>query len=576
MFFPPSWVSEPTMDAPDSITIEEFVNSDKHGRRPIRDSRIAYTCGYTGKSLSSWDVHDRTTPLSAAIATKLGLEPDSGSPLDKVIAVHAVNTIDYMLLVHAIHRISGVVTPASAAFTVSELQHQLKHIKAKALFTCAPLLAVAQEAAKRCGINKDRIFILDVPGFDSPVGYETIDQLVDTGRTLPPLKALKWTKGQSTRQPAFISITSGTSGLPKACVITHHNIISNILATVTFEKTTRSLLNFESQVTLGLLPMSHIFGLVTVAYCAAYQGDELVVLNKFDIKVLLNAIQRFKIERLFAVPPMVIQLLRNRELAKTYDLRSVRNLHTGAAPLGSETVDQVLKLWPHWHIGQGYGMTETATLISTTSEHDILKGSSGSLIPGVRAKLVGFDGTIITEYEKPGELMIQSPSVVPGYLNNEKANEEAFFTDEDGRWIRTGDEVLIRKSTAGHEHLFILDRIKELIKTKGYQVAPAELESRLLSHPMVDDCAVVPVPDEDAGEVPKAFVVLSPTAKGEDFAQLASSISRFVERDMAHYKRLKGGVEFIDAIPKSPSGKILRRLLKDKEKITRGARQTKL
>lgn len=112
------------------------------------------------------------------------------------------------------------------------------------------------------------------------------------------------------------------------------------------------------------------------------------------------------------------------------------------------------------------GMTETATLISTTSEHDILKGSSGSLIPGVRAKLVGFDGKIITEYEKPGELMIQSPSVVPGYLNNEKANEEAFFTDEDGRWIRTGDEVLIRKSTAGHEHLFILDRIKELIKTK--------------------------------------------------------------------------------------------------------------
>ncbi|KAF4463821.1 amp dependent ligase [Fusarium albosuccineum] len=390
-------------------------------------------------------------------------------------------------------------------------------------------------------------------------------------------------------------MSSGASGLPKACIITHHNIISNIRATATFEKTTRSLLNFDTQVTLGLLPLSHIFGLVTVAYCAAYQGDELVVLNKFDIKVLLSAIQRFKIERLFAkltivtktqVPPMVIQLLRNRELAKTFDLGSVRTLHTGAAPLGSETVDQVLKLWPSWHIGQGYG--------TTTSEHDILKGSSGSLIPGVRAKLVGPDGKVITEHEKPGELLIQSPSVVPGYLNNERADKEAFFTDEDGRWIRTGDEVLLRKSAAGHDHLFILDRIKELIKTKvrkqhleppgavpltsrvkGYQVAPAELESHILAHPIVDDCAVIPVPDENAGEVPKAFVVLSPTAKGTDLAEMADNISQLVERDMAHYKRLKGGVEFIDAIPKSPSGKILRRLLKDKEKTARAARRPK-
>ncbi|KAF5019121.1 hypothetical protein F66182_8890 [Fusarium sp. NRRL 66182] len=538
VFSPPSWLPESAIDTPDSITIEEFVNSDEHGRRPKKDSRNAYTCGHTGRSLSASDVYDRITPLATAIAAKLGFELGGESPLDRVIAVHAVNTVDYMLLIHAIHRLSAVATPASAACTVSELQHQLNITKVKAIFTFPPLLNVAQEAAKRSGISRDRIYILNVPGFDSSAGHETLEQLVATGRSLPPVKAPKWSRGQGIRQPAFISMSSGTSGLP---------------------------------------------------------GDELVVLNKFDIKVLLNAIQRFKIERLFAVPPMVIQLLRNRALAKTYDLGSVRNLHTGAAPLGSETVDQVLKLWPHWHIGQGYGMTETATLISTTSEHDILKGSSGSLIPGVRAKLVGSDGKIITQHERPGELMIQSPSVVPGYLNNEKANEEAFFTDEDGRWIRTGDEVLIRKSAAGHEHLFILDRIKELIKTKvwkqcfaspgttsltfdmkGYQVAPAELESHILSHTMVDDCAVIPVPDENAGEVPKAFVVPSPAAKGRDLAQLADSICRFVERDMALHKRLKGGVEFIEAIPKSPSGKILRRILGEKEKLARGARQSKL
>ncbi|KAH7121503.1 AMP-binding enzyme [Dactylonectria macrodidyma] len=572
MFFAPSWISESALGkyldccfafyTPDSITIEEFINSDEYGRLPRADSRNAYTCGLTGQSLSAEDVHDRTSPLASALAQKLGLKPNKGVPLDKVIAIHSVNTIDYMLLVHAIHRLSGVATPASAACTVPDLQHQLQITKPKAIFTCAPLLEVAEKAAERCGIEKARIFILSIPGFDNPAGYETIDQLMG--------------RGQSTWQPAFISMSSGTSGLPKACIITHYNIMSNIRATAIFEKTTRSVLKFQTQVTLGLLPLSHIFGLVTIAYCAAYQGDELVVLNKFDIKVLLSAIQRFKIERLFAVPPIVIQLLRHHELAKAHDLSSVRNLHTGAAPLGPETVQQVLKHWPHWHIGQGYGMTETATLISTTSEHDILVGSSGSLIPGIRAKLVSFDGKEINEYGTPGELLIQSPSVISGYLDNKQANEETFFTDKDGRWIRTGDEVLIRKSAAGHEHLFIVDRIKELIKTKGYQVAPAELESYMLSHQLVDDCAVIAIPDESAGEVPKAFVVLSTAAKTQDRTQLANEICQFVEQGMAPYKKLKGGVEFVDTIPKSPSGKILRRLLKEKEKRGRTARGSRL
>lgn len=166
------------------------------------------------------------------------------------------------------------------------------------------------------------------------------------------------------------------------------------------------------------------------------------------------------------VPPIVITLLRNQEIAKKYDLSSVRFLYTGAAPLGTETVAEVLKLYPHWHVGQGYGMTETATGISSTMENDIFPGSSGCLIPGTRAKIIDAEGNEVTEYEKPGELLYQGPSVTLGYLNNEKATAETFVWDNDGRWIRTGDEVLVRLSPKGNEHLVIVDRMKELIKVK--------------------------------------------------------------------------------------------------------------
>ncbi|MBE3047441.1 AMP-binding protein [Candidatus Bathyarchaeota archaeon] len=166
------------------------------------------------------------------------------------------------------------------------------------------------------------------------------------------------------------------------------------------------------------------------------------------------------------MPPIIITLLRNQELAQKYDLSSIRFLYTGAAPLGVETVAEVLKTYPHWHIGQGYGMTETATGITSTQENDILFGSSGSLLPGTRAKIIDTEGNEVTEHEKRGELLYQGPSVTIGYLNNEKATAETFIWDKDGRWIRTGDEVLVRLSEKGNEHFVIVDRIKELIKVK--------------------------------------------------------------------------------------------------------------
>lgn len=173
-------------------------------------------------------------------------------------------------------------------------------------------------------------------------------------------------------------------------------------------------------------------------------------------------------------------MLSSRDILKKYDLSSVRLLFTGAAPLGKETAEELLKIYPTWHVGQGYGMTESATVVCTTSEHDIHQGTSGSLVPGTRAKIIDQDGKEITEYNKPGELLVQSPSITLGYLNNEKATAEAYVWDEDGRWLRTGDEVIVTKAPSGYEHITIVDRLKELIKVKvssSYRLENIDIET---------------------------------------------------------------------------------------------------
>ncbi|PKS09197.1 hypothetical protein jhhlp_003811 [Lomentospora prolificans] len=575
VFHPPSWV--PQLPAiPDSITLEQFMSDETYGRKAIDASLNPYTCGLTGKTYTASEVKQRTSFLSRAIGKRLGFAPNEDTPWDKVVAIFSVNTIDYIPVSHAVHRLSGIVTPASAAYSAAELEHQLKSSGARALFTCAPLLETALKAADAASIPRDKIFILEVAGARVD-GFVAVDDLVREGQQLAELEPLKWHKGQGARQPAYLCYSSGTSGLPKAVMISHRNVIANVLQIKTYESVSREQNKIGSQVALGLLPFSHIYALVVVCHAGTYRGDEVVVLPKFELERLLAAVQKHKIQQMcIQVPPIIIALLRNQPLVAKYDLSSMRVLYSGAAPLGSETIDEVLKLWPNWRLCQGYGMTETSTVVCTTSEDDTVAGTSGSLVPGTKAKIIDFDGNEVTSYDTPGELYVQSPSVVLGYLNNEKANAETFVHHEDGRWIRTGDEVLVRLTPSGAEHLVIVDRIKELIKVKGHQVAPAELEAHLLTSPLVSDCAVIQVPDERAGEVPKAYVVKGEGAVGKSDIEVARNIAKYVEEHKARHKWLKGGIEFIDVIPKSPSGKILRRMLRDKEKEARRAKGAKL
>ncbi|KAK5626800.1 hypothetical protein RRF57_002515 [Xylaria bambusicola] len=566
------------MDPPDSIPIHEFVGDERYARQPFNRSQNPFTCGLTGKTFTHAEFHERQELLARSLSKRMGWRPNEDTPWDKVVGLYSLNTvkIDFLMFTYAVHRLSGIVTPANAMYSAGELEHQLRSSGSKALFTCPSLLENALKAARASNIPDDRVFLLEVPGQNRDRRFKTIDDLIAEGRSIPELEPPKWTKGQGARQPAYLCYSSGTSGLPKAVMISHRNIIANIMQICWHEETGRRQKGVETQTCIGLLPMSHIYALVVIANAGVYRGDGVIVLPRFELKTLLESIQKFKIELMHLVPPIIIQLLRNPELCAKYDLSSVRHIFTGAAPLGAETHEDMRKAFPSITVGQGYGLTETSTVVFCTGENDIMIGSSGSLVPATRAKLLDEEGREITEYYKRGELLLQSPSVTLGYLHNERATAEAFVWDEDGRWMRTGDVAEVWVSEAGNEHFAVVDRLKELIKTKGHQVAPAELEAHLLAHPAVNDCAVIPVPDERAGEVPKAFVVKSAAAAGRSDEEVTREICKHVEDHKARYKWLQGGVEFIDVIPKSPSGKILRRIFKDKEKEVRRAKGAKL
>lgn len=213
--------------------------------------------------------------------------------------------------------------------------------------------------------------------------------------------------------------------------------------------------------------MSHIYGLIVVCHSNIYRGDRVIVLPKFEFQSYLGAIQRFKIVNLYLVPPIIITMTKNKTVMDKYDLSSVCSIFTGAAPLGGETAQDLQNIFPSWAVKQGYGLTESCTVVCATDPRDIVYGSSGSLLPGYEAKIMSPEGKEITEYDVPGELVVRSPSVTLGYLHNKKATEETFIDEDGGRWAKTGDEAVVRKSEkSGNEHIWIVDRIKELIKVK--------------------------------------------------------------------------------------------------------------
>lgn len=470
VFYPPSWVPK-LPEISDTLSIPDFMLDEKHGREKYSASKDAYVDGLSGKKVTATQQRDRVAVFARALAKELGWKVNEGTEYDKVCNIFALNTIDVMTVTWAIHRLNGISTPANAAYSADELRYQLENAGARAIFTVFPLLETAMSAAKKAGIPASKVYLLPMPGDDEskyPKEHKTFDQLLKEGESLPELEPIKWEKGQGARQTAFLCYSSGTSGLPKGVMISHRNVIANTIQIMMYDGVYRKKLGDGwRDVALGLLPYSHIYGLIVICHLDTYRGDTVIVLPKFDMQQYLNAIQTYKISTLYIVPPIIINMVKQKQICSKYDLSSVKFIFTGAAPLGKETAEDLQKQYPEWKIRQGYGLTETCTVVCSTWADDIWFGSSGSLLPGYKARIMSSEGNEITGYDQPGELVVSSPSVTLGYLKNEKATKETFVTLDDGlRYMRTGDEVLLRKSPNGHEHLFIVDRIKELIKVK--------------------------------------------------------------------------------------------------------------
>ncbi|XP_002733516.1 uncharacterized protein LOC100373806, partial [Saccoglossus kowalevskii] len=385
-----------------------------------------------------------------------------------------------------------------------------------------------------------------IVGDDSVEGcLPFVDLMTDDGSAFP-----KDIKINPVEDVAVLPYSSGTTGLPKGVMLTHHNLIASCEMGVSNELIKVS----DSDAIIWVLPLFHLSGILGVLLISMKLGITIVTLSKFEPKVYLGLAEKHKVTCLVIAPPIAVFLIKH-PMVDEYNLSSVDNIICGAAPLGAGHVKSLQKRLnnDHLKVRQGYGMTETAGISTLCGMNDkCVAGSVGGVVAGCLAKVIDIATGKILGIGRDGELCFRGPQVMKGYLNNEAATKSTII---DG-WIHTGD--------IGHYdaegNFFIVDRFKELIKFKAFQVAPAELEDILLTHPEIQDAAVIGVPDEYAGELPKAIIVSkTDTLTAED-------VVRFIDGRVASYKQLRGGVEIVKEVPKSPSGKILRKLLRDRER----------
>nr|AIS92506.1 4-coumarate:CoA ligase 2 [Epimedium sagittatum] len=350
-----------------------------------------------------------------------------------------------------------------------------------------------------------------------------------------------------------LPFSSGTTGLPKGVILTHKSLISSVAQQVDGENPNLHLTTED--LVLCVLPLFHIYSLNSVLLCSLRAGAGVLIMPKFEIGSLLELIQRFRVSVAPVVPPLVLALAKNPMVEK-FDLSSIRIVLSGAAPLGKELENALKSRVPQAIFGQGYGMTEAGPVLSMCSgfakqPFPTKSGSCGTVVRNAELKIIDPETGLSLKHNLPGEICIRGPQIMKGYLND--ADSTAATIDVEG-WLHTGDIGYVDDD----EEVFIVDRVKELIKFKGFQVPPAELEALLVNHPSIADAAVVPQKDDMTGEVPVAFVVPS-----NGFELSEDAVKEFIAKQVVFYKRLHK-VYFIHAIPKSPSGKILRKDLRAK------------
>lgn len=440
-------------------------------------------------------------------------------------------------------RIGAIATTANPFYTPGEIAKQAIASGARVIVTQASYVE------KLCDLDRQKrsvqVITIDT---GAPEGCLDFSVLAEADENEIP--------GVEIRPDDVVALpySSGTTGLPKGVMLTHGALVSSVAQQVDGENP--NLYLHSEDVVLCVLPLFHIYSLNSVLLCSLRVGAAVLIMQRFEIHVLLDLIEKFKVTVAPFVPPIVLAIAKNPTVEK-YDISSIRMVMSGAAPLGKELEDALRARIPNATLAQGYGMTEAGPVLAMSLgfakvPFSIKSGSCGTVVRNAEMKILEPETGVSLPHNQAGEICIRGPQIMKGYLNDPEATEMTI--DKDG-WLHTGDVGYIDDE----EELFIVDRVKELIKYKGFQVPPAELEAILVNHPSIADAAVVSQMDEIAGEVPVAFVVRS-----DDGPQLTvNEIKEFVAKQVVFYKKLHN-VYFIDAIPKSPSGKILRKDLRAK------------
>jgi acyl-CoA synthetase (AMP-forming)/AMP-acid ligase II len=511
---------------------------------PSRIDKEALVDGHTQKSLTYGDAYY----ISLSFADSL---KDLGIQKNDCIAIMSPNHLLYFpafLGISCINAISSCINPL---YSETEIKHQIETTNSNVIIThpcCLErvLKATAERNMKVIVIDDENTKI-DKSLISPKHQIVMISSMISKDRKpskYPHLKDLQ-TANFDENSVVTIPFSSGTTGRSKGVLLTHKNLVANVLQTAQVEPPNTNV--------LVPLPFFHIYGLVVGLFTGFYNGSKLVFMSAFDLQLFLENLQNHSIARAYIVPPIVLALAKH-PLVDKYNLKSLKVILSGAAPLGAE-VQQAAGKRLNVIIKQGWGMTELSPLASVTPDHMVssledIKGTSGPLVAGTEGKIVHPETGVDMLPSEEGELLIRGPQVMKGYLNNPEATARTLRPDG---WLHTGDIAVFDE----RGRLYITDRLKELIKYKGFQVPPAELEGIIASMKEVKDVVVIPVPDDEAGEVPRAYVVKQDGCRS-DFCD--QDVIEYVHQHVAPYKRLRGGVRFTEAIPKTPSGKLLRRV----------------
>ncbi|KAF2763899.1 acetyl-CoA synthetase-like protein [Teratosphaeria nubilosa] len=532
----------PPIDIP-NVGLWDFLFESKN--RPFPDDKKIFIDPDTARSHTFAQVKQGASDFGKGLRALWNWQKGD------VLGMYSPNSIDTPIVTWGCQFAGGIVSPANPGYSADELAFQLKDSGAKALCTQVACLKTAVEACRKVGITEDRVCLLgdDKDRSGKFKHYTTLRNISGTQR-------YRRVKVDPAKDLAFLVYSSGTTGLPKGVMLSHRNIVANTLqiSAGEGELSPKPRQYFpDGDKILAFLPFFHIYGLTVVLHQSFYRGLTTVIMPKFDIEKWCQIVQEHKITFSYVVPPVVL-LLSKHPVVEKYDLSSLRMMNSGAAPLTKDLVDAMYKRIKV-PVKQGYGLSETSPTTHTQPWdfwHSTV-GAVGTLLPNMTAKYMSPEEKELPKGET-GELWIKGPNIFMGYLNNAEGTKNA-LTD-DG-YFKTGDVGYQDKDG----NFYITDRIKELVKYKGFQVPPAELEGYLVGYPKIADAAVLGVFKEElATEVPVAYVV---PAKGVEASPATEKeIVDWIATKVANHKRLRGGVKFADEIPKSVSGKILRRMLK--------------